>query len=239
MKSPATRLARVSRWMSVVAVMLSGPVAGAELRPEPRATLDRLRDGNDRFVRTLAGAATAAIRLRATPADRPSAAVLSCADAGRAPEQVFDTAPGEIVSVRVGGPAADKVVVASLEQAVERHQVSVVVVMGHEVCDTLRAVSATAPRRVRTADPIAAALAPAMTRAALRADLDAREGAVQAAVEQTVNDVLRASELLRQHVTAGDLAVVGAYYEADSGRVVFSRPVERVPVPNASPSATR
>jgi carbonic anhydrase len=204
-------------------------VAAAETKPE--AALERLKSGNDRFVRAqmLSGSAEPARLSRRPAAEAPSAAVLSCADAGVAPEQFFDTAPGELVSVRVAGPVADRVVVASLEQAVETLKVSALVVLGHDVCATLRAVSAASARRVRGADVLADALAPALTRAASRADLDARRGPMQAAVEQTVNDLLRASERLRQHVKAGDLAVVGAYYEAETGRVVFSRRVERVP----------
>ena len=49
--------------------------------------------------------------------------------------------------------------------------------------------------------------------------------AVLANVEQVINDILGASPSLRQAVQGGRLTVVGAFYDAPTGQVVFSEPV--------------
>jgi carbonic anhydrase len=220
--------ARLTRVGFVVFMGLWGTAGAGAAGARPEAALERLRAGNDRFVRALM--TDAGVRAgRRQPAETPSAVVLSCADPGAAPEQIFDSAPGDLVSVRVAGPVADRVVIASVEDAVERLKTPVLVVMGHDTCATVRRVAAADGARARGSDVIADALAPALARAASRAEIETRLAATQAAVEQTVNDLLRASDRLRQRVKSGDLLVAGAYYEAETGRVVFSRRVERVP----------
>jgi carbonic anhydrase len=237
MQSPATRTTRVG--FVVFMGILAGAGAGAAPAARPDAAFERLRAGNDRFVRALTTDAGPARTARRTAVETPSAVVLSCADPGTPPEQIFDSAPGDIVSVRVAGPVADRIVVASLEDAVERLKTPVLVVMGHDTCATVRRVAASDAGRTRGSDVIADALAPALARAASRAELESRLAATHAAVEQTVNDVLRASERLRHRVRNGDLLVAGAYYEAETGRVVFSRRVERVPAAAAPVHGTR
>jgi carbonic anhydrase len=225
MHFPAQRISRVGFVVFMGLWGTAGVRAAAGAGAE--AAFERLRAGNDRFVRALmtdGGSRTP----RRPAVDAPSAVVVSCADPGAAPEQIFDSVPGDLVSVRVAGPVADRVVVASVEDAVERLKASVLVVMGHDTCATVRRVSS-GPARPRGSDVIADALAPGLARAASRAELDARLAATQAVVEVTVNDLLRASERLRQRVKSGDLLVAGAYYEAETGRVVFSRRVDRVP----------
>jgi carbonic anhydrase len=241
MKSPARRVTRVAMVGLGMAVAMFGRpgAAAAGSGATPETTIERLRSGNERFVRAWAATAEPVRAARRAPAEAPSVAVLSCADAAVPPEQLFDTTPGDVFSVRVAGPVTDRVVVASLEQAVERQKVTALVVMGHDVCATLRGAAGASAARPRRSDVLGDALAPALTKAASRADLDARLAPMQAAIEHTVNDLLRASELLRQHVRAGDLAVVGAYYEAETGRVVFSRRIERVPEPAAAVRGTR
>jgi carbonic anhydrase len=227
MHVPAARVSRVG--LVVFVALWSGAGARAASGSRSEAAFERLRAGNDRFVRVLMTDAGAPRTQRRAAVETPSAVVLSCADPGTPPEQIFDSAPGDLVSVRVAGPVADRIVIASVEDAVERLETPVLVVMGHDTCATVRRVTAADAARSRGSDVIADALVPALARAASRSELETRLAATQAAVEQTVNDLLRASERLRKRVKAGELLVAGAYFEAETGRVVFSRRVDRVP----------
>ena len=49
--------------------------------------------------------------------------------------------------------------------------------------------------------------------------------AILANVEQSINDALTGSEILRHAVEGGKLQIVGAYYELGSGQVTFSDPI--------------
>jgi carbonic anhydrase len=68
------------------------------------------------------------------------------------------------------------------------------------------------------------------------ADLAHLREAILANIEQVVNDLLGKSEIVRQAVAEGHLAVVGAFYELTTGRVRFSEPVGTLPAPHSSPA---
>ena len=183
----------------------------------------RLKAGNERFVRAVADHAP--VTLPSTPIEgAPTAAVLSCADQRMSPEVIFTAAPGELFVVRSLGEVADRAVVASIEHSVETEHVPLVVVLGHDSCAVVK--TATDSRATALSVHIDYLLK------AIRAGLprsgpdqpDVRR-AVLANVEQVINDVLGASPSLRTAVQGGRLTVVGAYFDAATGQVVFSEPV--------------
>ncbi len=65
---------------------------------------------------------------------------------------------------------------------------------------------------------------PALQRPQERAD--PWTSAVYASVEQTVNDIVQHSLVIGELARAGEITLVGAVYQADSGKVAFSRPVQ-------------
>lgn len=186
--------------------------------------LGRLKAGNDRFAQGAPAPLATGASTRETVArqSRPFAMVLSCADARVPPELVFNAGLGDLYVVRSLGGVADKAVVASLEHGVTALGVPLLVVMGHESCDLVgRALSGEAATGAAQ-EYVLAAIRTGTDR--LPADRRDLRSAVLATVEQEINDVLGASEPLRQAVGAGRLQVVGAYYELTSGRVIFSEP---------------
>ena len=66
---------------------------------------------------------------------------------------------------------------------------------------------------------------PAFDRLTTPADVEHLREAVLAVVEESVNDLLDRSDVVRGAVEGGQLKVVGAYYELTTGRVRFSAPV--------------
>lgn len=215
----AVRLAAVA----VAAAWSTSPAAAEP--PTPALALGQLKAGNDRFTKNASQpvALGAPAREAAARAAAPIAMILSCADARVPPEFVFNAALGELFVVRSLGGVADRAVVASLEHGATSLQAPLLVVMGHEACDIVHeATTAAEPAGANRRFLITAIRAGAERIAAEQQDVRA---AVLANVEQSINDVMAASEPLRQAVSAGRLLVVGAYYEMASGRVVFSEPV--------------
>lgn len=133
-------------WADVQARALPSPVFPPlpAYRPGGREALDRLLQGNARFV---AGKGAAACR---TPEDfakvaqgqAPFAAVIACADSRTAPEIIFDQGVGQLFTVRAAGnvvAGSGPVMKGSIEYAVAELGVSLILVLGHSECGAMKA----------------------------------------------------------------------------------------------------
>jgi carbonic anhydrase len=106
----------------------------------PDAALDRLTEGNKRYVSgTTRRHDFAHEREALSSGQNPFAAVLSCADSRIAPELCFDTARGDLFVCRIAGNFASDEMVASLEYAVQVLKTPLILVLGHEACGAVDA----------------------------------------------------------------------------------------------------
>ena len=220
-------LTRAFRPALAVAAFLSlaslSPLAAA---PEPPAApLARLKTGNDRYVKGAQSLVPlgATTRQTLTREQHPFAMVLSCADSRVPPEYIFSAGLGDLLVVRAAGEVVDKSVLASLEYGAERLHIPLLVVMGHESCDVVKAAVESEHGEGPNFDYLVSHI---------RAGIQDGQGgqqelraAILANVEQVINDAMGGSPILRQAAMSGHLQVVGAYYELGSGTVVFSEPV--------------
>jgi carbonic anhydrase len=210
-------------------------------RPTPREALGQLKAGNDRFARNASRPVSLSVNRRKelAAAQNPSAMILSCADSRLPPELVFNTGLGDLLVVRTSGGVVDRSVLATIEYGADRLHIPLLVVMGHESCDVVKAAAgAKGVAESPNLDYLYKAIQAAKHETA--EDRDELRGLVLGNVEQVINDTLVKSPLVRRMVDAGDLEVVGAYYELVSGRVIFSDPVSPgVPAPPLPPPARR
>jgi carbonic anhydrase len=224
----------------VVAVLAGGSAGGAG--DTAASALERLVAGNARFVRDAAAPLPIdAVRRQAQlKGQSPFAIVLSCSDSRVPPEVIFNVGLGDLFVIRTAGEVVDRAVLASVEYGAERLKAPLVVVMGHETCGAVTAAvesKAGAPSMGPNLDALVGAIKPAFVRMNAPADLDHLRDAILANVEQVVNDLLARSATVRRLAAAGELQLVGAYYEFSSGRVRFSEPA-RVPSEPAAKDAS-
>ena len=187
--------------------------------------LQRLRDGNRRFVELAPEARTRWDRASATEA-RPFAAILCCSDARAPAEFVFDVGLGDLFVIRVAGNVVAPSQVGSIEFALDAFQVALVLVMGHTRCGAVAA----AARQLQQGEPpttdnvlritarIAPIIAPVLAAQGLA---DPLRAAMRANVLASVAQLSHGSKLIEDLVAVGKLKVVGAEYELESGRVTF------------------
>jgi carbonic anhydrase len=121
---------------TLAAIPLAGATtAGAAERVSPAEALRRLKLGN---TRSASGNLVAKnySPLGSTPAkgQKPFAAILSCGDSRVVPDNIFDTAPGNLFVVRNAGNVCEDVGLGSLEFAAAALGVSLIVVLGHTHC---------------------------------------------------------------------------------------------------------
>src|SRR5687768_12260469 len=208
--------------------------------PTPADGVARLKAGNARFVANPAGALAIDADKRAALAkgQSPFATVLSCADSRVPPEVIFHAGLGELFVVRAAGHVADHSVLASVEYGAEHLHIPLVVVMGHEMCGAVKAAVETPPGTSLgpNLDYLLKAIRPAVARTAGQPAEVRLRAAVLENVEETINDLMTKSAVLRHLADAGTVKLIGAYYELATGRVHFS---ELVHVPAATVAATR
>lgn len=234
-----------NRAHACVAVALAA-IAALPAQGSPEAALATLRAGNARFVqdRTLAQTTNLAARQFLAEGQHPIAMVLCCADSRVPPEHVFDVGLGELFVVRVAGNVCDPEILASLEYAVEHLGVSLGVVLGHEGCGAVKATVQHDPAAPAQPSPAIAALLqriePAVQRArALRPGTELLAAAEEENVQQTVNECLRRSAVLRQRVAAGKLELLPARYRLATGVVEWlpERQFKAPPAASTEPAA--
>jgi len=219
------------RSLLVASLVLAGQSAltGTPEHPEqgakvaPADALARLKAGNQRFV---AGKLqhphqNPKRRTELATGQRPFAIVLGCADSRTSPEVLFDQGLGDLFVVRVAGNILDDHGLGSIEYAVDHLGAQLIVVLGHQRCGAVQAAKETldskaeAPAHINS---IVAAIQPAV---------EATRGAnVEATIKANTDNVvrsLRSSEpVLKKEVEAGAITVLGAYYNLDTGAVVFT-----------------
>lgn len=188
--------------------------------------LARLVAGNERFVRGEARFPTVQKEILADLAkgQHPYATILGCSDSRVPPELVFDAGFGELFIVRVAGNVISAEVMGTLQYAGVHLCTPLFVVLGHEGCGAVDA--ALASRRDRTAHPERIALLLKNILPGLGAidpklptEVQSRHG-VEANVRWSMQQ-LRATPEVRARMQEGQMKLVGAIYELNSGRVQF------------------
>ncbi|MFI1253938.1 carbonic anhydrase [Streptomyces netropsis] len=189
----------------------------------PGAAFARLMDGNERWVSGDLQHPDRDPNRRQFVAQeqKPFGSILSCIDSRVPPELLFDTGLGDLYVMRTGGEAIGPVVTGSVEYGPMTSGTPLIVVLGHQRCGAVAA----AYKSLRDDKPlpgnlqaIVKALQPAYEQATREGGADPVETMARAQVELTAAD-LRSNDDLAPLVKKGALAVVGAYYSLDTGKV--------------------
>jgi carbonic anhydrase len=182
-----------------------------------------LIDGNARFVagRLEHPNLSAERRSETRQGQKPFAIILGCSDSRVPADLVFDTGLGDLFVVRVAGNVTDDVVIGSIEYAVEHLGSRLILVLGHEKCGAVAAAMAAAetdehlPGHI---DSLVEAIDPAL-REMPASTRDRLDDAVRANVRYVTDQLRHAHPILSHAVKSGELQIVGAYYDLESGRV--------------------
>jgi len=189
--------------------------------------LNRLIEGNRRFRE---GSGTLSARgwsaQLALESQNPFAIVLGCSDSRTPVEIVFDQGFGDLFVVRIAGNIVAPSVVGSIEFAASQFGSRLVVVMGHTRCGAVTAAvnaieTGLGPdsRNIRSitdriAPHVEGLVHPGNPQSALRE-------AIRANVRASADHLRHGSRILEEMVLGGQLAVVGAEYELETGAVHF------------------
>ena len=192
----------------------------------PQYVMQRLKDGNKRFVENSLTQRdhTAQIR-KSTKAQFPKAIILGCVDSRVPVEDVFDLGLGDVFVARVAGNFANIDILGSMEYACKVAGSKLVLVLGHEHCGAVK--SAIDGAEMGNITALLSNLAPALEITAnFNGDKSSKNPAYVQAVCQnnvrlTIDTIRDRSEILRQMEESGQILIVGGVYDLDTGAVKF------------------
>lgn len=187
----------------------------------PSAALERLLEGNKRFVEgKRQNPNQSRLRLQETAiAQYPFAAILGCADSRVPAEIVFDQGLGDLFVVRVAGNVASQTAIGSLEFATAVLGSPMIIVLGHSRCGAVQAAIKDEPLPGRIG-VFVEEIKPAVERVRLKTG-DLEENATIANVQHQVEELQEGSTILAKLIREGKLKIVGGRYDLDSGKVTI------------------
>jgi carbonic anhydrase len=197
-----------------------------------REGLDRLREGNRRFVSGIRSSdmlASQARRAELAAGQEPFAIILGCSDSRVPAEIIFDQGLGDLFVIRVAGNIVASSQVGSVEFAAERFGTPLVVVLGHSKCGavltTLEELMRSTEHQSRNLRSIVDRIRPSvevLLATELRHDPEALvRQAVRSNVRVSANQLRHGSGVLEQLIQSERLLVVGAEYSLETGVVSF------------------
>jgi carbonic anhydrase len=192
--------------------------------------LQRLREGNARFVAQLrSGEAPNPTRRELPIGQAPFAAILGCSDSRVPVEIIFDQGLGDLFVIRVAGNIVAPSQVGSVEFAAERFGTRLVVVLGHSQCGAIQATLEELQRptemQSRNLRSIVDRIRPSVEEL-LETDFTEDpqglvEHAVRANVRASANHLRHGSQVIERLIDENELLVVGAEYSLETGVVDF------------------
>lgn len=191
--------------------------------------------GNERFISGVSSHPNQDVERRSelVNSQSPDVALFGCSDSRLAAEIIFDCGLGDLFIARNMGHVVAESITASMEYAVQYLGSALIVVLAHDSCGAVAAAieqSSRTPSEVTL--PVANTLAPilpAVQRQWLKehretpyvqpTEVDANSvGRIH--LQTTVNQLLSASQTIRDAVDRGDVAIVGCQYSLVEGRAI-------------------
>ncbi len=197
-----------------------------------REALERLQEGNRRFVSDLDGGAATSGQIRRSDlsaAQEPFAIILGCSDSRVPAEIVFDQGLGDLFVIRVAGNIVAPSQVGSVEFAAEQFGTRLVIVLGHSMCGAIQATLNDLQRPAQSKSPNLHSIVDRI-RPSVQAlmDTDLRNNpdsllhhAVRANIRASADHLRHGSQILETLIQNNGLLVVGAEYSLETGVVDF------------------
>lgn len=192
----------------------------------PQTALELLKAGNARFVDNLRINRNLLQQVNETSDGQwPMAAIVSCMDSRTSAELIFDQGLGDIFSIRLAGAVITDNVLGSLEYACKVAGSKIIVVLGHTKCGAIKGACDKVELGNLTA--LLNKITPAVyAEKTVRENRNSHNHVFVDAVtklhtERSVMAVVEQSVILRDMILKGEVAIIGALYDVETGVVTF------------------
>ncbi|MBL7722643.1 MAG: carbonic anhydrase [Chitinophagaceae bacterium] len=188
----------------------------------PYKCYEILVEGNKRFVNNLNNDHDHLEMINETrEGQHPFAVILSCMDSRTSVELIFDQGLGDLFSVRVAGNIVNNDILASIEYAVKYVGSKILVVLGHTECGAIK--SAKQGVKDGHITDLLKRIQPSISKAMLKDDKEHlfHDNVAYANVENSLEEILTRSEIVKQMFEKGEIGLVGGIYNIENGEVDF------------------
>ncbi len=192
----------------------------------PRKALQILKEGNERFIHNLKVQRDLLEQVNDTREGQwPFAIILSCIDSRTSSELIFDQGLGDIFSVRIASNIVNTDILGSMEFACKLAGSKLIVVLGHTKCGAVK--GACDHVEMGNLTELLAKLQPAVYQEnETKTDRNSKnktfvENVATINVKRNVKNIIERSFILEQMVENGEIGVVGAMYNIETGEVEF------------------
>ncbi|TWF44666.1 carbonic anhydrase [Chitinophaga polysaccharea] len=192
----------------------------------PRKALELLQAGNNRFVDNLRFNRNLLQMVNDTSDGQwPMAAIVSCMDSRTSAELIFDQGLGDIFSIRLAGAVISDNVLGSLEYACKIAGSKFIVVLGHTKCGAIK--GACDAVELGNLTGLLNKISPAVfAEKTIKTDRHSHNSAFVEAVnnihvERSVQAIVEQSNILRDMLQKGEIGIIGAVYDVETGLVRF------------------
>lgn len=199
----------------------------------PRAALEILREGNGRFIKNLRAQRDLLGQANDTRDGQwPFAIILSCIDSRTSAELIFDQGLGDIFSVRIAGNIVNTDILGSMEFACKVAGSKLIVVLGHTKCGAVK--GACDHVEMGNLTELLSKIQPAVYSESETTNIGKRnskngkfvENVAVINVKRSVKNIIERSFIIEQMVEKGEIGVVGAMYNIETGKVEFYKDVQ-------------
>lgn len=194
----------------------------------PLKAIEILKAGNVRFVNNLKANRNLLQQANDTRNGQwPFATILSCIDSRTSAELIFDQGLGDIFSIRIAGNIINTDILGSMEFACKVAGSKLLVVMGHSKCGAIK--GACDHTEMGNLSELLAKIQPAVYEEKTITDPNERnssnaefvENVASINVYRSVNSIVSRSYILEQMVEKGEIAIIGAMHNLETGLVEF------------------
>jgi carbonic anhydrase len=192
----------------------------------PRLALEILQEGNNRFIKNLQANRDLLQQANETKEGQwPFAIILSCIDSRTSAELIFDQGLGDVFSARIAGNVVNTDILGSMEFACKVAGSKLIVVLGHSKCGAIK--GACDHVEMGNLTELLSKIQPAIyqeketTENRTSKNASFVENVSQINVKRSVKSIVDRSFILEQMVENGEIGVVGAMHNIETGEVTF------------------
>ena len=192
----------------------------------PRKALEILKEGNNRFINNLKAHRNLLEQANETRDGQwPFATILSCIDSRTSAELIFDQGLGDVFSVRIAGNIVNTDILGSMEFACKVAGSKLIVVLGHTKCGAVK--GACDHVEMGNLTELLSKIQPAVyqekTTTGDRSSKNSTfvENVAEINVKRNVKNIIERSFVLEQMIENGEIGIVGAMHNIETGEVSF------------------
>ncbi len=192
----------------------------------PQQAIERLKQGNRRFVNSLNINRNLLSQVNETSDEQnPFAFVLSCIDSRTSAELIFDQGLGDIFSCRIAGNILNQDIIGSMEFASKVMGVKLIMVLGHSGCGAIKGACdhvemGSLTGLLQKINP-AIALENSTKNNRDSSNVDFVENVAAINVKLVMQEITKHSPIVAKMLENQEIAIIGGMYNVMTGEVEF------------------